>query len=436
MDHVILTVGRNELPVLVAAYRLCALNPRLPRFSVLHSQQTAPEAARVREALERRLTAEGRISTENRLDWVAGDSERVDESYPPSIQLAVRKIVAAAPVARKPDYSFHLHHTGGTTAMGVYALQELLRSQYQPGTADPKYQVESSYLAGRDHLLRDHGGAILTPPGTDERHHWNLPVEDLAPLHGYKATCRQEPAPGLIEASVRMSQIVVDPTHGEGYDTWLGRVWKPQRHQQVAWVDLRAPGWAEITAGIAANLHPERAWLSHASGRWTANPAALGKNEYRHVDQFLHHQFLELLTVRQLRLALTHLTCGTTIVRHSMTAMQPGKTGHEVDVVAVCGYQLLVISCTFSSEFAKLKAFEVIHRARQVGGSHARAIIICNQTAEKARKITDELKDDVASPEYHVEVWGHDVIQNPDEMRDRFMRYLLEKMSWGTETDS
>ena len=435
MDHVILTVGRNELPVLVAAYRLCAQSRKLPRFSVLHSAQTAPEAARVREALERRLTAEGRIGNDDRLHWVAGDDERVDESYPSSIQLAVSKIIASAPAARQPDYSFHLHHTGGTTAMGVYALQELLRSQYKPGSADPRYRVESSYLAGRDHLLRDHGGAILTPPGTDERHYWDLLVEDLAKLHGYEATCRQEPAPGLIEASVRMSQIVVDPAHGEAYDTWLRRVWEPQRRQQVVWVNLNAPDWMEITAAIAANLHPEKAWLSRTSGRWTANPAALGKNEHRHVDQFLHHQFLELLAVRQLRLALTHLTCNPTTVRHSMTAKQPGKTSHEVDVVAVCGYQLLVVSCTFSSEFAKLKAFEVIHRARQVGGSHARAIIICNQTAEKARQITDELKDDVASPEYHVEVWGHDVIQNPDEMRDRFMNYLLEKMSWGTEAD-
>ncbi|OQY59096.1 MAG: hypothetical protein B6245_08450 [Desulfobacteraceae bacterium 4572_88] len=56
----------------------------------------------------------------------------------------------------------------------------------------------------------------------------------------------------------------------------------------------------------------------------------------------------------------------------------------ELDVIAIRGYKLFLISCTRDSgiKTVKEKAFEAIYRAEQLGGEHAKAIIVslmCNR---------------------------------------------------------
>lgn len=55
------------------------------------------------------------------------------------------------------------------------------------------------------------------------------------------------------------------------------------------------------------------------------------------------------------------------------------KRSTEIDVIAIQGYQLYLFSCTTSNKISdvKHKAFEAIYRAEQLGGEHAKVIIVC-----------------------------------------------------------
>ena len=80
----------------------------------------------------------------------------------------------------------------------------------------------------------------------------------------------------------------------------------------------------------------------------------------------------------------------------------------ELDVVAMRGYQLFVISCTLDREVnrCKQKIFEVLLRARQLGGDEARVALVCLANAYDRESLKQQLKD-----EAHVTVFGKDGLQ-------------------------
>ena len=50
----------------------------------------------------------------------------------------------------------------------------------------------------------------------------------------------------------------------------------------------------------------------------------------------------------------------------------------EIDVIVIKGYEMFLISCTTSQEirFVKQKAFEALYRAEQLGGEHAKVVVV------------------------------------------------------------
>jgi|GEM_PF-2367152 hypothetical protein len=72
-----------------------------------------------------------------------------------------------------------------------------------------------------------------------------------------------------------------------------------------------------------------------------------------------------------------------------------GNTGQdpEIDIFMRLGWCLVLISVTSSSQrsMVKSKAFEAIHRARQFGGDHARAIMFCGLDLSKSSDLEKDL---------------------------------------------
>jgi len=64
-------------------------------------------------------------------------------------------------------------------------------------------------------------------------------------------------------------------------------------------------------------------------------------------------------------------------VRRNLKAQHKGRST-ELDVVAIKGYTLFLFTCTISNKIgtAKQKAFEAIYRANQLGGEHAKVIVV------------------------------------------------------------
>jgi len=124
MQHwVVLTVGRNPLPCLVQAYRICKLvrqvTGQLPRFLVF-SEQEAREADMVRTTLTDRLRADekgGPIT----LDWqqaLIPDQEPYDPKAVGQIGAQAFKRIVNPPL-------IYYAYTGETKAMSLHLFKKL-----------------------------------------------------------------------------------------------------------------------------------------------------------------------------------------------------------------------------------------------------------------------------------------------------------------------
>ena len=78
----------------------------------------------------------------------------------------------------------------------------------------------------------------------------------------------------------------------------------------------------------------------------------------------------------------------------------------EIDVIVIKGYQLFLVSCTTSREikYVKHKAFEALYRAEQLGGEHAKVIIVSTMYNKK-------ISSDSFSDENNLEKLGNDLKQ-------------------------
>lgn len=66
----------------------------------------------------------------------------------------------------------------------------------------------------------------------------------------------------------------------------------------------------------------------------------------------------------------------------------------ELDICIINGYQLFGISCTtsYQKNICKGKGFEIIHRARQIGGDESKSILITCMNEDNTEKVSEELK--------------------------------------------
>ena len=106
----------------------------------------------------------------------------------------------------------------------------------------------------------------------------------------------------------------------------------------------------------------------------------------------------------------------------------------ELDVIAVLGYQVVLVSCTTSSESKeiKLKAMEAIIRAKQLGGEEAQAVTLCSAGNSDCAEIQAGLEDEMGSNTPHLRVWGksrNDNLPNFQGLTDKFNTYL-EDLKW------
>jgi hypothetical protein len=134
-------------------------------------------------------------------------------------------------------------------------------------------------------------------------------------------------------------------------------------------------------------------------------------------------QDFEKNTYWQLRSAL-----GDQPVYLNVRVCAPGNA--ELDVVAVVGYQLLVVSCTKmrTEDDVETKAYEVWHRARQIGGGAARAIVLCNLTKPQAEAVEQRVSEDLATKYPVLRVWGSD--RQSAGLASEFRSYAREELGW------
>lgn len=285
------------------------------------------------------------------------------------------------------DTNLHVHYTGGTKVMSVETVAAL---EYD---LPEDIALETSYLDPRG----DSGPTIVDSYG-------NLLVSDT-----------RVGVPADLNHVARLNGFTLGPFVHQYYDVGQRKyVGESRPAPAILNDDQEAKGQRIL----------DRMKMGHRDG--------------------IHWRLFEYAAYVALKEALERIETHNAIrenykLFHSVNVRRTGagqRDSHfELDVVAVLGYQILVVSCTLDTQQAeqsqqaviKGKGMEALLRARQLGGDEAQAIVLCNAHLNNARRVEKELHDEVGSAGTPLQVWGANRWPN---LSDQFYNYLRNDLRW------
>lgn len=362
-DHLILLVGGNPLPNAVAAQLLAK-----PRATIwlLHSvgddgKSGTKQTAYNLETFLRRKNDKWSIKL-----------EPIPSTGKSGIEQRISEILNKGEF----DGRIGLHYTGGTKSMSVHTYRALERA-FTNSHPRPVFSYLDPYKLA---LCIDGGGTesdklISTLKDDNLRHKLEVTPDQLAQLHGYARVpqntnwAKLEDTPGLLELCQAISQL---NSTEKGHLAWKKWVYKEQH--KVLPTPTQNPGLEAITSAFNHLCS-----VSSATPDLVAAKLIPGKPNIHLTncqDWFRGHWLEEyvLWCVRQAANPFIHTSEKGLNYKATM-----GKDDFELDVVALIGYQLFVISCITTSEKkeAKEHLLEAFVRARQLGGDEARIALVC-----------------------------------------------------------
>ena len=371
-EHLILLVGSNPLPNAVAGSLLTSENATI---TMLHSRGSHPIAQNLKLWTERRKTT------------VSIFLKEVDESDPVSIAERVKEALGEV-----QSNSVGLHYTGGTKTMGVHAYRAVERWA-KAQNSSPK--THFSYLNARTLKM------IIDPndpySGGSSRQEYvgdvEISLQDLLSLHGRIGWKKQPPsntpvlprtARALVDLHVQDPQKWRDWKNEELYkqckkDGKANNKWKSQYDLNQLTLCLPTTGLpAEVTRAFSNELCLKP--LGGLPLKTIAQACDYGANT-EHFCGWLDGRWLEsaLLDVLQ---NLPHELKLHDVMMNIEPKLSTG-THFEVDVAAIRGYQLFAFSCSTARDtrgdrnMLKKRLFEVVIRARQMGGDEACVALVC-----------------------------------------------------------
>lgn len=446
--QLILTVGKNPLPVWVAWDRLTKLWQSQGQKDIA-VQFVYTEGTKDEKELLKGYCKKAKILV---LEDIPTSQHKPDKED------ICKKIVAEY---RSEFTNIHVHYTGGTQAMGVAAVCAMLLAQNTLLAEDNrKVIVDASYLdPGRSSAPRivswePHSDSLIE----DTRVDVPAALQKIAKINGFQAggfrsvdppkTCPMPKKP--IPERMHAGQVVLN--HIQGFDTsYYNRRWSTWVMQDQFTKNHR-DSWNKIFRPNSDFVHPSNAdtftsplstdpvWQtkilpalngSYPHCPWNLRngtlqyPAAGGatngeKENLEDMDKFFNSGWLEYAACAAFKKVLDEIKHDSRSrcdkrdnfqLFHSVYVRTQGhgiaKRHFELDVVAVLGYQVVVVSCSVTSNLSgiKQKAMEAYHRAKQLGGDEARAVVLCVASYEDAERVEKELEDETGTKR-PLQVWG------------------------------
>ena len=278
--------------------------------------------------------------------------------------------------------NLHVHYTGGTQVMGVETVRAI--------QAKLKGDLDTSYLDPRGDEDRRTVKPRLVGRSkelvADARESINITLEEIATLNGIK----------------------------------LRQFLKPNTDQ----------------------LNRGKQWLNQ---NWPGPPCFRGgdKKDGDVLEHAAYAAFQTALKRRDTRTnwAIFRSVEGGRIQRSKHRDPQP----FELDVVAVLGYQVVVVSCTTIKTAKpdgtsdsngrmeiKRKAMEALIRAKQLGGEEARVVMLCRGENQFCLNMEEGLEDEMGDQSRHLRIWGKtrsEQLPNMSSLTQKFNSYLTD-LSW------
>lgn len=398
--HLALMVGGNPLPNAVAAHLLTRPDGRVTLF---HSAETARVAGRTEDWLS------------SRTPEVSVEQCQIDACSKASVHDSVQSRLEAegAEVAG-------LHYTGGTSVMDVHGYRAAEQWAAENGST-----VHFSYLdSGTLRLNIDDGGSL--PVGLAVE----FSLEELMALHGRTASCGMKPF--LHKSADALAQAHQHRGVAKKWSDWCyhelvkkhrdRRDWKPEEKLRQATLSLPKdhrlePFYEQLARDLPGAFDAASRTLDLEDvTRDMLQGAPLGK-----LLGWLGGIWLEVATHQAMQRCAESHRLGDRRMGVEVEGPQ-GVDKFELDVLAVRGYQVFLISCSTTSKksLLKKKLFEAWARARQIGGTEAPvAVVSCS---EDPGWVENEFLRQIASERRgHVRVFGRQHVPNLKEELDAWI---------------
>jgi len=363
-DHLILLVGGNPLPNAVSGHLLVKPGGRI---TLIYSEGTLDVARRLADWLRKRLQAV--------IDPVNAQL-CVQEQEPASIYNHVRRALD-----QHGGDTVGLNYTGGTKAMAVHAYRAV-----EAWATSRNRKAIFSYLDARTNcMIFDH-----SPWAISVDRQASLQLDDMLALHGWclASVPVQKPILPKTSAAIAAAHAADCGSNQPAYAQWRKAL--NTSESEVYWPTGQQLD--EVAKALKQELEvgqegSEKLNLREASQRFDT-PIEVWLN-----GSWLEHYVLHVLT-NVLRLT----------AYQSISVCQPK---FELDVATVVGHHLFVFSCTtkVDRKDLKLKLFEAVLRARQLGGDHAGVALVTVVDSSLALSIQNEARQQIDADE-RIRVFG------------------------------
>lgn len=377
VNHLVLLIGGNPLPNIVAAVFLAAEGARLTLLSTAGASGTEKVAEKIANWLKQAVDATFTI-----------DHQKIThKSDPVEIQQRITSAITDH-AAASGNATFGVHYTGGAKVMAVHSyLAAWVKSRNEHITCFFSY-LDPSTLE----LVIDQGGA-----GEGEvvqkislGYDFKISVADLMVLHGWRY---REPQTydtavqiAIAEALVRLFRSgnghrwVSWIEHRTGwFSTWnskahRGASKKEQRNHAISGLTFNLPVHKDLReiAGLLRQKVQDGVTVKEAADN-------LGFFDADDLCRWLHGSWLESIAMQAFVLNKVELGLHDIKMNNEIEPDRSSKMFFEIDVLAMRGYQLFAVSCSTSGSVGvlKKKLFELMVRARQIGGDEARIALVC-----------------------------------------------------------
>jgi len=398
-EHLFLLIGRNPLPNYVAAKLLIKQGAKV---YFVYSEKTDDSSGT--QDYKKRLV--DKLKMQLGKDFFSPiDVPLVNPSDAACVRDAIKNQFTNIP----NNSSASLNYTGGTKAMSVHAYRAI-----EEFGEKKSCQLKFSYLDPRELKLRfdDNTESLeLNQPQTELFKNTKILLGDLMNLHDLiylKTESGNSVKPKASPLFPKLYEAILKFQSGSKLSSWLD--WR--RYNRSILEEPNASSEIEIPVelselSMALNQTSQQVcqtdWVESNKLKF----AKVGANLATVVGNFIFSFWLESYVLSKIieikdscGLNENSFGRGLAVVRSYTT--DKTEPFFEVDVFAIRGYQLFAIACTVDSRkrMCKHKLFEIVHRAKQLGGDEARIGLACMASSSVVSEIERELEED------HIKVFG------------------------------
>jgi len=429
-EHLVLLVGTNPLPNYVVAKYFLKYHQQLKSVWLIYTNETKVIAQRLRTVLKR---------------------EHKDLNYhfcglddPGNPQLIRKNITGKLLNALDSTSKVHLNYTGGTKNMVVHAYFTIFEALEISNTS-------FSYLDARDFKLKSDDN--LTPPTHDLRKDIAIEFNDLLALHG----CSEENRGTILnwEAANTIMREFIEQGKLINYDEfWQNRKqsrkdffswkWEKVRTLFYEFGRLKKPvqpinlkdlfhdhPFSKDIKKLLAKFPKKQLWKFDSAGNLIIKDLARkfdrAKGDFVQGILYLDGFWLEYYVIELLEHKIEAENLKLKLLHNRRIKKEGAQKDFEIDIMLLNGYQLCGISITtdFKEGTCKQKAFEILHRSRQMGGDEARSILIAPVEKEIRTKIEDDLRFDIGGEPPFCIIGLEDFV--PEKLEAKIISHIFKK---------